>query len=112
MIVNGAVIVLVVFDAVVVDVYSARTSIPGHLVTRDAAQVEGGRDPVRLRRYLEAYALNTAGVVEEKTLLEAAGINRRTAQAYERLRARYAGIAPETLRDLTTRDRYTRATRP
>ena len=56
-----------------------------HLVTRDAAQVEGGRDPVRLRRYLEAYALNTAGVVEEKTLLEAAGINRRTAQAYERL---------------------------
>jgi predicted AAA+ superfamily ATPase len=56
-----------------------------HLVTRDARQVEGGRDPVRLRRYLEAYALNTAGVVEEKTLLEAAGINRRTAHAYERL---------------------------
>ena len=50
-------------------------------------QVDGGRDPVRLRRYLEAYALNTAGVVEEKTLLEAAGINRRTAQAYERLLA-------------------------
>ena len=56
-----------------------------HLVTRDAGQLEGGRDPVRLRRYLEAYALNTAGVVEEKTLIEAAGINRRTAQAYERL---------------------------
>jgi predicted AAA+ superfamily ATPase len=56
-----------------------------HLVTRDAAQVESGRDPARLRRYLEAYALNTAGVVEERTLLEAAGINRRTAQAYERL---------------------------
>lgn len=56
-----------------------------HLVTRDAAQVESGRDPARLRRYLEAYALNTAGVVEEQTLLEAAGINRRTAQAYERL---------------------------
>jgi predicted AAA+ superfamily ATPase len=56
-----------------------------HLVTRDAAQLEGGRDPVRLRRFLEAYSLNTAGVVEEKTLLEAAGINRKTAQAYERL---------------------------
>ncbi len=56
-----------------------------HLVTRDAAHVESGRDPARLRRYLEAYALNTAGVVEERTLLEAAGINRRTAQAYERL---------------------------
>lgn len=56
-----------------------------HLVTRDAAQIQSGRDPARLRRYLEAYALNTAGVVEEKTLLEAAGINRKTAQAYERL---------------------------
>jgi predicted AAA+ superfamily ATPase len=56
-----------------------------HLVTRDAEQLEGGRDPVRLRRFLEAYSLNTAGVVEEKTLLEAAGINRKTAQAYERL---------------------------
>jgi predicted AAA+ superfamily ATPase len=56
-----------------------------HLLTRDAEQVDGGRVPVRLRRFLEAYALNTAGVVEEKTLLEAAGINRRTAQAYERL---------------------------
>ena len=58
-----------------------------HLITRDAEQIDGGRDPVRLRRFLEAYALNTAGVVEEKTLLEAAGINRRTAQAYERLLA-------------------------
>jgi hypothetical protein len=58
-----------------------------HLVTRDAGQIEGGRDPVRLRRFLEAYALNTAGVVEDKTLLEAAGINRKTAQAYERLLA-------------------------
>jgi predicted AAA+ superfamily ATPase len=56
-----------------------------HLLTRDAEEVDGGRDPVRLRRYLEAYALNTAGVVEERTLFEAAGINRRTAQAYERL---------------------------
>ena len=58
-----------------------------HLLTRDAEQVEGGRDPVRLRRYLEAYALNTAGIVDERTLFEAAGINRRTAQAYERLLA-------------------------
>ncbi len=56
-----------------------------HLLTRDAEQVEGGRDPARLRRYLEAYALSTAGIVEEQTLYQAAGINRRTAQAYERL---------------------------
>jgi predicted AAA+ superfamily ATPase len=56
-----------------------------HLLTRDAEQIDGGRDPARLRRYLEAYALNTAGIVEEQTLFQAAGINRRTAQAYERL---------------------------
>jgi uncharacterized protein len=66
-----------------------------HLLTLDAEQVDGGRDPVRLRRFLEAYALNTAGVVEEKTLLEAAGINRKTAQAYERLLASL--IAVESL---------------
>jgi uncharacterized protein len=56
-----------------------------HLVTRDASLVDGGRDPERLRRYFEAYALNTAGVVEDKTLYAAAGINRRTAAAYEQL---------------------------
>lgn len=56
-----------------------------HLLTRDAEQVEGGRDPVRLRRYLEAFALNTARIVEDQTLFEAAGINRKTAIAYERL---------------------------
>ncbi len=56
-----------------------------HLLTRDAEQIDGGRDPARLRRYLEAYALNTAGIVDERTLFDAAGINRRTAQAYERL---------------------------
>jgi hypothetical protein len=57
------------------------------LLTRDALEVEGGRDPVRLRRYFEAFALNTAGIVEDKTLYDAAGINRRTAVAYERLLA-------------------------
>jgi uncharacterized protein len=55
------------------------------LLTRDAPAVEEGRDPVRLRRYFEAFALNSAGVVEDKTLYDAAGINRRTALAYERL---------------------------
>lgn len=57
------------------------------LLTRDAEQIEVGRDPIRLRRYLEAYALNTAGIVEDLTLFEAAGINRQTALAYERLLA-------------------------
>jgi predicted AAA+ superfamily ATPase len=55
------------------------------LLTRDAEGIESGRDPVRLRKYFEAYALNTAGVVAERTLLDAAGINRKTAVAYERL---------------------------
>lgn len=55
------------------------------LLTRDADQVDGGRDPARLRRYFEAYALSSAGVVQDKTLYESAGINRKTALAYERL---------------------------
>jgi predicted AAA+ superfamily ATPase len=55
------------------------------LLTRDARQVDVGRDEARLRRYFEAYALNSAGVVADRTLYEAAGINRRTALAYEQL---------------------------
>ena len=55
------------------------------VVTRDAELVDGGRDPARLRRYFEAYAVNTAGLVDDKSLYEAAGINRKTAQAYEAL---------------------------
>ena len=55
------------------------------LLTRDIDQVDGGRDPARLRRYVEAYALNTAGVVDAKSLYDAAGINSKTAVAYERL---------------------------
>lgn len=55
------------------------------LVTRDALTIEPGRDPARLGRYLEAYALNAAGLVEDKTLYDAAGINRKTALAYDRL---------------------------
>jgi uncharacterized protein len=55
------------------------------LLTRDAIEVQPRRDPARLRRYLEAYALNSAGNVSDATLLQAAGINRKTAVAYERL---------------------------
>jgi predicted AAA+ superfamily ATPase len=55
------------------------------IVTRDAALVDGGRDPTRLRRYLEAYSLNSAGLAHAKTLYDAAGIDRRTAIAYESL---------------------------
>jgi predicted AAA+ superfamily ATPase len=55
------------------------------LLTRDALLVDAGRDPARLRRYFEAYALNSAGIVADKTLYESAGINRKTALAYESL---------------------------
>ncbi len=55
------------------------------IVLRDAALVEPGRDPDRIRRYVEALTLGSAGVVEDKTLLQAARIDRRTAVAYERL---------------------------
>lgn len=55
------------------------------VVSRDAELVDSGRDPIKLRRYLHALCLNTAGVTVAKTLYEAAGINSRTAQAYDRL---------------------------
>ena len=57
------------------------------LLTRDATGIDPGRDPARLRRYVEAYALNMAGTVADTTLIQAAGINRKTALAYERLLA-------------------------
>ncbi|MFN2495431.1 MAG: ATP-binding protein [Pseudonocardiaceae bacterium] len=60
-------------------------SYTDEIVARDGALVDGGRDPVRLRRYLQAWAANTAGVVEHKTLYEAAEINRATAVDYDRL---------------------------
>ena len=55
------------------------------LITRDAPTIAGSRDPDRLRRYLEALAINSAGIVEDKTLYDAAGINQKTADAYEQL---------------------------
>ena len=55
------------------------------LLTRDALTINGSRDPARLGRYFEAYALNSAGLAEHKTIYDAAGINRKTAMAYERL---------------------------
>lgn len=55
------------------------------LVTRDAEALEGRRDPVLLRRYFEALCVNTAGIVDDKTVYDAAGISRMTAKAYERL---------------------------
>jgi len=55
------------------------------LLSRDAARTDGPRDPGKLRRYFEAYALNSAGVANDKTIYEAAGVNHRTAASYEQL---------------------------
>ena len=55
------------------------------IITRDPAGTVGARDPLRLSRYLEAYAVNSAGVTEAKTIYEAAGIDRGTAASYERV---------------------------
>lgn len=57
------------------------------LFQRDVGQLAQGRDPELLRRFFQAYAFNTAGVVSAQTLLDAAGVNRKTADAYERLLA-------------------------
>lgn len=59
------------------------------LLTHDVEALEEPRtktrDPIKLRRYLEAYALNSGGVYGLNTLYDAAQINRTTAIAYEEL---------------------------
>ena len=55
------------------------------IVTRDSLMAGESYDSARLARFFEAYALNSAGVTDDSTLCEAAGINRRTALGYLRL---------------------------
>jgi uncharacterized protein len=60
-----------------------------NLLTHDVETLERSptrrRDTARLRRYFEAYAINSAGHADHKTIFDAAGINRITARAYDRL---------------------------
>jgi len=62
------------------------------LLSHDVEELEESttrrRDPDRLRRYFEAYALNSAGVAEHKTIFDAAGVTRVTASRYEDLLTR------------------------
>jgi predicted AAA+ superfamily ATPase len=53
-----------------------------HLVLRDIPAL-GARNPTLLRRYLDALAINTAGVTTQATILQAAGVNRQTGAAYD-----------------------------
>jgi predicted AAA+ superfamily ATPase len=55
------------------------------MITRDVPAVAPRRDPELLRRYLSVLAVNTAGIAAESTLWSAAGINAKTAQAYQTL---------------------------
>lgn len=59
------------------------------LLTHDVEDLEEPatkrRDTERLRRYFEAYALNSAGVADHKTIFDAAGVTKVTAASYERL---------------------------
>ena len=58
------------------------TSYAEEIVHRDAALVRQGIDTTRFGAYLEAIASNTAGIVDESTILAAVRIDRRTANAY------------------------------
>lgn len=59
------------------------------LLTRDIDQIDEPRtrrrDSVRLRRFFEAYALNSAGICDHKTIYDAARIRRETGSVYEQL---------------------------
>jgi uncharacterized protein len=55
------------------------------ITLRDVADLGDRRDPRRIRLYLAAIAANTAGVLEHKTMYDAAGIDRRTAAVYDSL---------------------------
>lgn len=58
------------------------------LLSHDVEQIEESprrRDTQRLRSFLEAYALNSAGVADQKTIYEAAQVSKATATAYEDL---------------------------
>ena len=55
------------------------------LVARDVQLGASGRDPVRVRRLLQAIAANTARVVSDATLYRAAAVTRVTGVAYDML---------------------------
>lgn len=53
------------------------------MITRDVPAVAPRRDAELMRRYLSALAINSAGLVAEESLREAAGINAKTAREYQ-----------------------------
>ncbi len=61
------------------------TSYVDHLVTREAPALGVARDPIRMRKYLQVIAANTAGAPTHKLLYDAADIGRLTAASYDDL---------------------------
>jgi predicted AAA+ superfamily ATPase len=55
------------------------------VVNRDIPLAGGVRDPVRLRRYLQAVAASTGGMPTVKTLTDAVGLDYATATSYDGL---------------------------
>lgn len=55
------------------------------VVSRDVTLVGSVRDPLRLRRYLQALAASTGGIPALKTLADTASIDQGTAVAYDSL---------------------------
>ena len=60
-------------------------SYVAQLLTRDAHELQPGRDSLKLGRYFQALAAHSATEADHKTLYDAAGIDRRTAVAYDAL---------------------------
>src|SRR5215471_2052445 len=61
------------------------SSYVDQLVSRDVSLVGAVRHPMRLRHYLQVIAASTAGTPTLKTLIDVAGIERPTANAYDAL---------------------------
>jgi uncharacterized protein len=65
----------------------------GELATRDVRAVLRRADPDRVRRYIEALALSSAGVVDHRTIYTAAGVTRATADSYDAILERLHVVA-------------------
>ncbi|MYH55605.1 MAG: ATP-binding protein [Acidimicrobiia bacterium] len=60
-------------------------SYADQIALRDSRTLGSEPDAYRLKRYLEAYAINSGRIVQHKTIYDAAGISRKTALAYDAL---------------------------
>ena len=61
-----------------------RIWLEGYIDGLAAREVLGARNPVLFRRFFDAYAVSSAGVVTDQKLNDSAGINPRTGGAYRR----------------------------